>query len=124
MRRTHARRAMAEPVVLYEERDGIAVITLNRPEMKNTLTNDVIQGVADGIDAASRSAEVSAVVLRGAGDTFTAGYDLTDQQGSWDTPYGAPRLEARPGAWDPVRDWQFMGNNVRRFMKLWESPTR
>ncbi len=113
---------MAEPVVLYEERDGIAVITLNRPEKKNTLTNDVIQGVADGIDAASRSAEVSAVVLRGAGDTFTAGYDLTDQRGTWDTPYGAPRLEARPGAWDPVRDWQFMGNNVRRFMSIWECP--
>ena len=107
--------------VLYEERDGIAVIAINRPEKKNTLTDNVIQGIADGIDSANRSADVAAVVLRGVGDTFTAGYDLTNQ-GSWDTPYGAPGVKAREGAWDPVRDWQFMGNNVRRFMKIWESP--
>ena len=55
------------------------------------------------------------------GDTFTAGYDLT-QGGSWETPFGAPDIETREGAWDPVKDYQFMGNNVRRFMKIWECP--
>ncbi len=114
---------MPDDPVLYEERDGIAIVTLNRPEKKNTLNDAVIQGVADGIDAAWKSAEVAAVVLRGAGDTFTAGYDLTAGPGqSWATPYGAPWVEAREGAWDPVRDWQFMGNNVRRFMKIWDCP--
>jgi len=107
---------------LYEERDGIAIITINRPEKKNTLTNSVIQGIADGIDRASRSADVAAVVLRGAGDTLTAGYDLTANRRDWDVPYGAPEIDARAGAWDPVRDWQFMGNNVRRFMSIWECP--
>ncbi len=111
---------MADPV-LYEERDDIAIVTLNRPEKKNTLTDAVIQGVADGIDAATKSPDVAAVVLRGAGDTFTAGYDLTDG-GDWSTPYGARSPTAREGAWDPVRDYQFMGNNVRRFMKIWECP--
>jgi len=122
-------------VVLYEERDRIAIITLNRPEKKNTLTDAVIQGVADGIDAATKSPDVSAIVLRGAGDTFTAGYDLTagsvtgdvtdtegDDTGRWSTPYGARGPKPRSGAWDPVRDYQFMGNNVRRFMKIWECP--
>ncbi len=122
---------MTEPVVVYEERESVAFLTLNRPEKKNTLTDAVIQGVADGIDAATRSPDVSAVVLRGAGGTFTAGYDLTNDpdagtgsQGSrlWDTPYGARGPTPREGAWDPVRDWQFMGNNVRRFMKIWECP--
>ncbi len=107
--------------VIYEERDGIAILAINRPEKKNTLTDAVVQGIADGIDAASRSKDVAAIVLRGVGDTFTAGYDLTDR-GKWDTPYGAPTVEARPGAWDPVRDYQFMGNNVRRFMRIWECP--
>ncbi len=123
--------AMPKSVVLYEERDDIAIITLNRPEKKNTLTDAVIQGVADGIDSATRSKAVAAVVLRGAGDTFTAGYDLTasaeaspaaGEPRGWSTPYGAVGPRPREGAWDPVRDWQFMGNNVRRFMKIWECP--
>jgi enoyl-CoA hydratase len=106
----------------YEERGGIAIVTINRPEKKNTLTNSVIQGIADGMDRASRSKNVAAVVLRGAGDTLTAGYDLTANRGDWDTPYGAPDVDHRAGAWDPVRDWQFMGNNVRRFMSIWDCP--
>lgn len=114
--------ADSEQETLYEARDGIAIITINRPDKKNTLTNSVIQGIADGIDRASRSADVAAVVLRGAGDTLTAGYDLTAGRRDWDVPYGAPEIDAREGAWDPVRDWQFMGNNVRRFMSIWECP--
>ena len=119
---------MTEPV-LYEERDDIAVITLNRPEKKNTLTDAVIQGIADGVDAATASRDVVAVVVRGSGDTLTAGYDLTDgsvessdDAPTWSTPYVARRPRPREGAWDPVVDYQFMGNNVRRFMKLWECP--
>jgi enoyl-CoA hydratase len=68
---------------------------------------------------------VAAVVLRGAGDTLTAGYDLNRDDPSvdpWTNPYGANRPEPRAGAWDPVQDYQFMGNNVRRFMKIWECP--
>jgi enoyl-CoA hydratase len=112
---------MSEEEVIYEERDGIAIIAINRPEKKNTLTNAVVQGIADGIDTASRAKDVAAIVLRGVGDTFTAGYDLTNR-GGWDTPYGAPDIETREGAWDPVRDLQFMGNNVKRFMRIWECP--
>ncbi len=107
--------------VRYEERDGIAIISINRPHKKNTLTEAVVEGVADGVDRARRSPEVAAIVLRGEGDTFTAGYDLTDK-GRWDIPYGAPSIKNRPGAWDPVKDLQFMGNNVRRFMSIWECP--
>ncbi len=120
----------ADRPVRYVERDGVAIITLNRPEKKNTLTEAVIQGVADGIDAASRSVDVAAIVLRGEGGTLTAGYDLTPDTGGnangdgarWSTPYGARGPKPRHGAWDPVRDYQFMGNNVRRFMKIWECP--
>ena len=54
---------MGDPV-LYEERDDIAIITLNRPEKKNALTDAVIQGIADGIDSATGSSDVVAVVLR------------------------------------------------------------
>jgi enoyl-CoA hydratase len=126
--------AAAEPPVLYEEHDSLAIIRLNRPHRLNTLTDQLVQGVADGIDRATASEAVRAVVLRGAGRAFTAGYDLQGdpgaepvgpahhEYGAWSTPYGAPLPDHRHGAWDPVRDLQFMGNNVRRFMKIWECP--
>ncbi|HVW31943.1 MAG TPA: crotonase/enoyl-CoA hydratase family protein, partial [Acidimicrobiia bacterium] len=86
---------------------------------------------------ASPSARV--VVLRGTGGVLCAGYDLTDsgwapdddsgqtarpglRLNKWKSPYDAPGPDPRPGAWDPVRDWQFMHNNTRRFMKIWECP--
>ena len=112
---------MNEPLVLYEEREAVAFVTLNRPDKKNTLNETVIQGIADGIDRATASSEARAVVLRGAGGVFCAGYDLTDWS-DWTSPFDAPGPESRQGAWDPVRDWQFMGHNVARFMKIWECP--
>ncbi len=110
-------------VVRYEERDAIAIITLDRPDKLNTLTEAMVQGVADGIDAATASRDVRAVVLRGEGRVFTAGYDLVaDDAGGWSSPYDAPGPRPRAGAWDPVRDYQFMNRNVERFMKIWHCP--
>jgi len=109
--------------VRYEERDTLAIITLSRPDKLNTLTEAVVQGVADGIDAATASKEVRAVVLRGEGRVFTAGYDLVAEgAGGWGSPYDAPGPKPREGAWDPVRDYQFMNHNVERFMKIWHCP--
>ena len=83
----------------------------------------MVAGVADGIDAATASRDVRAIVLRGEGRVFTAGYDLVaDGEGGWGSPYDAPSVPARPGAWDPVRDYQFMNHNVQRFMKIWHCP--
>ena len=117
---------MADSVVLYEERGPVAVISLNRPERLNTLTEELVQGVADAIDRAAASRPVRAVVLRGEGRAFTAGYDLeatgASLEAGWSQPYDAPRPEPRPGAWDPVRDYRSMGRNVERFMKIWDCP--
>ncbi len=118
---------MSEPVVLYEERGSVAIVTLNRPGKMNTLTEGVVQGVADSIDRATASRPVRSIVLRGAGRALTGGYDLNPGRGAeiedgWGSPYDAPGPKPRAGAWDPVRDLQFMGNNVKRFMKIWECP--
>jgi len=70
-----------EQAVLYEERDTLALITLNRPEKLNTLNEAVIAGLAEAIDAAAASRAVRAIVLRGAGRAFTAGYDIRSREG-------------------------------------------
>ncbi len=118
---------MSEPVVLYEERGSVAIVTLNRPDKMNTLTEGMVQGVADAIDRATATQSVRSIVLRGAGRALTGGYDLNPNDGSdmedgWGSPFDAPGPKPREGAWDPVRDLQFMGNNVKRFMKIWECP--
>ncbi len=118
-----------DEVVLYEEQDNVAFITLNRPERMNTLTEKMIAGVADGIDRATAAKSVRSVILRGAGSTLTAGYDLNpatatsaELHDAWGSPFDAPSPPRRAGAWDPVRDYQFMGHNVKRFMKIWDCP--
>ncbi len=114
-----------EAVVMYEERNTLGIITLNRPEKMNTLNSEVIEGIAERMDEATGSEDVRAIIIRGAGRTFTAGYDLNpgnDAPSARQPRYGAPVVEHRAGAWDPVRDYQGMGQNMRRFMKLWECP--
>ena len=117
---------MAEAEVLYEELDGVAVITLNRPEKMNTLNEAVIQGLADAVGRAAEAVEARAIILRGAGRTFTAGYDLdfgARSPGFSVHGYGAAApAEPRPGTWDPVRDYHMMGHNVDRFMSIWRCP--
>lgn len=114
--------------VLYEARAGLAFVTLNRPEKLNTLNAALFAAFEAAIDEAVADPAVRAIILRGAGRTFSAGYDLTrGPETGRDTPahHGdpdAPATASPPGGWDPVRDYQFMSGNVRRFMKLWESP--
>ncbi len=67
-----------EAEVLYEKKDGIGIITLNRPERMNALTNDMVfGGVPDAAYEANIDPEVRAVIITGTGTrAFCAGLDL------------------------------------------------
>jgi enoyl-CoA hydratase len=62
--------------VLTEVDDGIAVITINRPEARNAVNRDVAQGIAAAVEELDGSADVRVLILTGAGGTFSAGMDL------------------------------------------------
>jgi len=66
---------MAE-AVLTEVDGGVAVITINRPEARNAVNWDVAQGIAAAIEEFDGSPDVRALILTGAGGTFSAGMDL------------------------------------------------
>ncbi len=66
---------MAEPV-LTEVSDGVGVITINRPEARNAVNGAVARGIAAAVDELDGQADVSVLVLTGAGGTFSAGMDL------------------------------------------------
>lgn len=62
--------------ILTEVADGVAVITINRPQARNAINGEVARGIAAATDEFDASSEVSAIVLTGAGGTFSAGMDL------------------------------------------------
>jgi len=61
--------------VLYEARDGVATLTLNRPEVLNALNNDLAAQLADHAEAAAKDPDVWVVVVRGSGRAFSSGMD-------------------------------------------------
>ena len=68
---------MTEPVVLVDDpAPYIRRITLNRPEKRNALSPLLQDELIDAVHAAERSNEVRVIVIRGAGPSFCAGYDI------------------------------------------------
>ncbi len=101
----------------YVAVEGVARITLNRPERLNAINRQLIADLRDAVVAAVGDESVRVIVLSGAGRAFCAGYDL-----DWGTKAEDATQRALSGQWDPVRDYQGMSHNVRVFMSLWESP--
>src|SRR5260370_18393153 len=62
--------------VLTDVSDGIAVITINRPEARNAINGDVARGIAAAVEDFDSRPDVTVLVLTGAGATFSAGMDL------------------------------------------------
>jgi 2-(1,2-epoxy-1,2-dihydrophenyl)acetyl-CoA isomerase len=55
----------------------VRTITLNRPEKKNALSNELAWGVIEAVEAAAKDDNVWVVALTGSGDSFCAGLDLS-----------------------------------------------
>ena len=62
--------------VLSEVRDGVLVVTINRPEAKNAMTKAAAEGIAAAMDRLDGDAALRVGVLTGAGGTFCSGMDL------------------------------------------------
>ena len=80
---------MAE-AVRTEVDAGVAVITIDRPQARNAVNGDVARGIAAAIEEFDGRADVSVLVLTGAGGTFSAGMDLKGFL-SGDAPLAAGR---------------------------------
>ena len=75
---------MTEPdanVVLYERRDAVAIVTLNRPDRLNAWTPQIETEYFDALARAADDNDVRAIVVTGAGRGFCAGADMNYLQG-------------------------------------------
>jgi enoyl-CoA hydratase/carnithine racemase len=78
---------VSEERVLREDRDGVRLLTLNRPRKKNAFDDPLWLGLRDALRGAREDRGVAVVVVQGAGGNFSAGQDL-----------GAFRLAHEPSA--------------------------
>jgi enoyl-CoA hydratase len=93
----------AQPVCTTVDGDGIAVITINRPEARNAVNGAVARGIAAALEDFDGRRDVRVLILTGAGGTFSAGMDLKgflsgDMPATADRGFGgiAERPPAKP----------------------------
>jgi enoyl-CoA hydratase/carnithine racemase len=82
----------AEQPLLIERRDGIVVLTLNRPETRNSLSEGMLAALQSAVDQVSSDAGVRAAVVTAVGTAFSAGHDLKELTGRRTDPDGGRRF--------------------------------
>ncbi len=98
------------PDILFESADGVATITLNRPEVLNSFRRSMAAELREAFERVAEDDALRAVVLTGAGRGFCAGQDLAE---------AAPKDGTMPDLGDIVRDSY---NPVVRAIRKLEKP--
>ncbi|MDG2111434.1 MAG: crotonase/enoyl-CoA hydratase family protein [Actinomycetota bacterium] len=101
--------------IIYEVADGFATVTLNRPERRNALSPRLLEEFEEALWDADDDKRVHCVVIKGAGPSFCAGYDLKGDG-------RPPRDEEVPRrGYKTIDDdsWQ-IEKSGRRFRVLWD----
>lgn len=88
--------------IRYEKRDGIAVVTLDRPEKLNAYDVAMRDDLYAALGAADDDPEVRVLVLRGRGRAFSVGGDLTEF-GTAPSPLAARDVRRRRDVWTRLR---------------------
>ncbi len=87
---------MSDALVTYAVDNGLATVTLNRPEAKNALSSALMRELAAAFESVQADEAVRVVLLTGAGDAFCAGVDLKEFGKIFEKP---PKPGERPNAW-------------------------
>lgn len=74
---------MSYEFIKFEVENGVGRITLNRPDVLNSFTEDMADEVQDALDKCAKDPEVRAVMLTGEGRAFSAGQDLEEATADW-----------------------------------------
>jgi trans-feruloyl-CoA hydratase/vanillin synthase len=99
--------------VLVEIEDGIAWVTLNRPEKRNCMSPALNDEMVQVLDSIELNDAAGVLVLTGAGDAFSAGMDLKEYFRDLDQLPHARQMRARRSAWQ----WQW------RMLMNYSKPT-
>lgn len=89
---------MSEPVLKIEKDDGIAVVTLNRPDKLNSLSRDLRRELVAGFRRLEADGDVDVAILTGSGRAFCAGLDLKELGGESSSGSDADHQRERENA--------------------------
>jgi enoyl-CoA hydratase len=92
-------------------RDGIALVTLDRPERKNAMAFDVMIPLRESLEAISRDNTVRVVVLTGAGGAFSSGADL-------ENPGRVPHVEGLTTTTIALRSMELLDDVILALRRL------
>ena len=95
-RRADATLAATPPCVLSNIANGVATLTLNRPERFNLLSSEMISAIEAELDGIASDSSVQVVILAAEGKGFCAGHDLKEMRAhaedkSWQAEREGPR---------------------------------
>lgn len=113
---------MAYETVLYEKKERIATVTLNRPEKFNTIRPPMPEELEKAMAEANADDDVRVIILQGAGHSFCAGFDFSENL----EHFSGWGLSGAGEPWNPGKDMMvvtspFIGP-VPKFMSIWRSP--
>ena len=77
-RATAAAAAASSPILLREDIGGVAVLTLNRPQARNSLSEATLEALGEALTAIAHDRSVRAVIITANGPAFSAGHDLKE----------------------------------------------
>ncbi len=117
----------AEPVLLEDREDGVAVLTLNRPDALNALNPPLMRALLEALERAAKDDTVGCVVLTGAGRGFCAGGDMkasarakADDAGRSEASKAAER---QPMSFEQRYDWVRRSVEAARWLHDMGKPT-
>ena len=77
----------AQPVLLRSDKDGIATLTLNRPDQYNPLSSEMLTGLQNQLDDINRDDALRVVIIAANGKAFCPGHDLKEMRSSEDREF-------------------------------------
>ncbi|MCB2136162.1 MAG: enoyl-CoA hydratase [Rhodobacteraceae bacterium] len=71
---------MSDTILLREDRNAVAILTMNAPEKLNALSDAMLAALKAALESIASDTSVRVVILKGAGKAFCAGHDLKEMQ--------------------------------------------
>ncbi len=98
---------MEDEVVLFQKKEGVATLTLNRPDRLNAVNNRIRAGLREKLDDACKDDEVKVIIITGAGRGFCAGADIDGLAATSEGKSQGKQIEAEKR--------NYAANNVKGF---------